>query len=229
MVPACSEIEGDPPPIQTKNLTDGLMSDTALAAWVAADNETWTLTEWAQQHGQGLFIQYLEAGRGSDLVRFVKAGGSDHRQPVLRVPRENRGGADYGSADGAACLRNGSRYRVRRSLHRTVQQHVDCSEREPQLPEHRRRRGGAVPAGDDTEQQSRGRRNSPCRTANTTRVSARSPTASSCGVGSEPCCRASNRCGDASSFCALPTRGIEASAGTRQAQVAADLTAIALP
>ncbi len=46
MVPACSEIEGDPPPIQTKNLTGGLMSDAALATWVAADNETWTLTEW---------------------------------------------------------------------------------------------------------------------------------------------------------------------------------------
>ncbi|MGA8015241.1 MAG: hypothetical protein WCB85_04920, partial [Candidatus Dormiibacterota bacterium] len=73
MVPACSEIGGDPPPIQTMNLTDGLMSDAALAAWVAADNETWTLTEWAQRHGQGLFIQYLEAGRGSNLVRFVKA------------------------------------------------------------------------------------------------------------------------------------------------------------
>lgn len=75
VVPACSEIEGDPPQTQTKNMTNGLMGDKALAAWEAADNETWTLTEWGQQHSQGRFIQYLEGGRGSELVRFVKAGG----------------------------------------------------------------------------------------------------------------------------------------------------------
>ena len=57
MVPACSEIDGDPPSVQSKNMTNGLMSNTAVDAWVNADNETWSLTEWGQQHGQGLFIQ----------------------------------------------------------------------------------------------------------------------------------------------------------------------------
>jgi hypothetical protein len=75
MVPACSEIVPDPPTVQTKNLTNGGLSDAGLQTWVAEDEEFWTLMEWGQQHGQAAFMEYLLAGGSNKAVPFVRAGG----------------------------------------------------------------------------------------------------------------------------------------------------------
>jgi hypothetical protein len=75
MVPACSEITPSPLPVQTKNLTDGQLTDAALAAWVQLDSQTWTLWEWAERHGQSGFMRFLLPG-GSDATAFVETGGS---------------------------------------------------------------------------------------------------------------------------------------------------------
>lgn len=76
MVPACSEIVPDPPPVQTENLTNGELSDAAFQTWVTEDEMFWTLMEWAQQHGQAGFMQYLLDGGTNKAVPFVRAGGS---------------------------------------------------------------------------------------------------------------------------------------------------------
>jgi hypothetical protein len=75
MVPACSEIVPDPPPVTTQNLTNGELSDAALQTWVTEDEMFWTLMEWAQQHGQAAFMQYLLAGGTNSAVPFVRSGG----------------------------------------------------------------------------------------------------------------------------------------------------------
>ena len=75
MVPACSEIVPDPPPVQTENLTNGELSDAAFQTWVTEDEEWWTYVEWAQQHAQADFITYLLGGSGDTLTAFVRAGG----------------------------------------------------------------------------------------------------------------------------------------------------------
>jgi hypothetical protein len=75
MVPACSEIVPDPPPVQTQNLTNGELSDAAFQNWVTEDEEWWTLVEWAQQHGQWDFISYLLGGSGDTLTEFVQTDG----------------------------------------------------------------------------------------------------------------------------------------------------------
>jgi hypothetical protein len=75
MVPACSEIVPDPPAVQTKNLTNGELSDAGLQTWVTEDEEFWSLMEWGQQHGQAAFMQYLLAGGSNNAVPFVQAGG----------------------------------------------------------------------------------------------------------------------------------------------------------
>lgn len=75
MVPACSEIVPDPPPVQTENLTNGELSDADFTTWVTEDEMFWTLMEWAQQHGQPGFMQYLLSGGSNKAVPFVRAGG----------------------------------------------------------------------------------------------------------------------------------------------------------
>ena len=84
MVPACSEITPDPPPVTTKNLSRGQLSDAALQMWVKALEEALTLQEWGQQHGQTAFLQYLGAGTG--LVAFVGAGGAVKDSPRCEYP-----------------------------------------------------------------------------------------------------------------------------------------------
>lgn len=74
MVPACSEITPDAPPVQTENLSDGAISDAELSTWVQEDDQHWALWEWAQQHGQGDFMKFL-LPHGSNLTAFVIAGG----------------------------------------------------------------------------------------------------------------------------------------------------------
>lgn len=73
MVPACSEITSEPPTVATRNLTNGLVSDTDFSAWVTADEETLTLIEWAQQHDQPYLIQALHWG--PSVSSFVASGG----------------------------------------------------------------------------------------------------------------------------------------------------------
>jgi hypothetical protein len=74
MVPACSEITPDAPPVETKNLSNGAISDAALATWVQEDNQHWAVWEWAQQNKQGGVLRFLEP-LGSNLTAFIAAGG----------------------------------------------------------------------------------------------------------------------------------------------------------
>jgi len=64
-----------PPTIQAQNLTNGALSAADFGSWIAADNESWTLEEWAQQHGQGSFMRYLEGGRLDSQGSLVESGG----------------------------------------------------------------------------------------------------------------------------------------------------------
>jgi hypothetical protein len=75
MVPACSEIVADPPPVTTQNLTNGMLSSADFRTWVTEDQMFWTLMEWAQQHGQASYMQYLLSGGSNSAVVFVRAGG----------------------------------------------------------------------------------------------------------------------------------------------------------
>jgi hypothetical protein len=75
IVPACSEITPNPLPVQTKNLTDGQLSDAALATWKQLDSTGWALWEWAGQHGQWEFMKFLLPG-GNDETAYVEAGGA---------------------------------------------------------------------------------------------------------------------------------------------------------
>ncbi len=75
MVPACSEIVPDPPPVTTQNLTNGELSSAAFQTWVTEDEMWWTLAEWAGQHDQADFITFLQGGGGDNLTDFVRAGG----------------------------------------------------------------------------------------------------------------------------------------------------------
>jgi hypothetical protein len=86
MVPACSEITPDAPPVQTRNLTDGELSDADLATWVQEDQKFWALVEWAQRHDQPGFIQYLYGGSGNQLLSFVLAGGTVVDSPGCEYP-----------------------------------------------------------------------------------------------------------------------------------------------
>jgi len=83
-VPACSEITPNPPMAQSKNMTDGELSDAALAAWLAADDETLTLIEWAQRHDQPNFIQQLHWGTA--VSSFVAAGGKVEDDRACEYP-----------------------------------------------------------------------------------------------------------------------------------------------
>lgn len=74
MVPACSEITPNPLQVETRNLTNGELSDAALASWVQLDSSHWALWEWAGQHGQYDFMRFLLPG-GSDAIAFIEAGG----------------------------------------------------------------------------------------------------------------------------------------------------------
>jgi hypothetical protein len=74
MVPACSEITPEPLPVQTKNLTSGLLSDADLATWVELDSTGWALWEWAGQHGQYFFMRFLYPP-GNDATGFIAQGG----------------------------------------------------------------------------------------------------------------------------------------------------------
>jgi hypothetical protein len=73
MVPACSEITPDPPSVQTKNLTNGQLSDSDFSTWMTADNETFTLIEWAQQHDQPYVIRAFHWG--PEISSLVASGG----------------------------------------------------------------------------------------------------------------------------------------------------------
>jgi hypothetical protein len=75
MVPACSEIVPDPPPVTTQNLTNGELSSAAFQTWVTEDEMWWTHAEWAGQHDQADFITFLQGGGGDNLTDFVRAGG----------------------------------------------------------------------------------------------------------------------------------------------------------
>jgi hypothetical protein len=75
MVPACSEIVPDATVVQTKNLTNGELSDAAFKTWVTEDQEWWTLAEWAGQHDQPDFVTYLLGGTGDTFTSFLRAGG----------------------------------------------------------------------------------------------------------------------------------------------------------
>ena len=75
MVPACSEIVANPPPVTTQNLTNGELSDADFQSWVTEDEMWWTLVEWAGQHDQADFITFLQGGGGDTLTDFVRAGG----------------------------------------------------------------------------------------------------------------------------------------------------------
>jgi hypothetical protein len=74
MVPACSEITPDPLQVETKNLTNGQLSDAELETWVQLDSSHWALWEWAGQHGQYDFMRFLLPG-GNDATAFIEAGG----------------------------------------------------------------------------------------------------------------------------------------------------------
>jgi len=74
MVPACSEITPSPLPVQTKNLTNGQLSDADLATWVQLDSTLWALWEWAGQHAQYDFMRFL-LPTGNDVTAFVAEGG----------------------------------------------------------------------------------------------------------------------------------------------------------
>jgi len=74
MVPACSEITPNPLPVQTKNLTNGQLSNGDLATWVQLDSDHWALWEWAGQHGQYEFMRFLLPG-GNDATAFIEDGG----------------------------------------------------------------------------------------------------------------------------------------------------------
>ena len=86
MVPACSEITPDAPPVQTKNLRGGEISDADLSTWVQEDEKFWALVEWAQLHSQAGVIQYLYGGGGNRLLSFVLAGGSVADSQACKYP-----------------------------------------------------------------------------------------------------------------------------------------------
>jgi len=86
MVPACSEIVPDPPPVATRNLTNGELSSAAFQTWVTEDAEWLTLVEWAQQHGQAGLIAYLQGGAGNTLTSFVRAGGKVVDSQICEYP-----------------------------------------------------------------------------------------------------------------------------------------------
>ena len=88
MVPACSEIVPDPPPVTTQNLTNGELSSAAFQTWVTEDEMWWTLAEWAGQHDQGGFIAYLQGGAGNSLTSFVRAGGKVVDSQVCEYPEK---------------------------------------------------------------------------------------------------------------------------------------------
>ena len=88
MVPACSEIVPDPPAVQTKNLTNGELSDADFQTWVIEDAEWLTLVEWAGQHDQANFITYLQGGSGTTLTSFVRAGGKVVDSQVCEYPKK---------------------------------------------------------------------------------------------------------------------------------------------
>jgi hypothetical protein len=73
MVPACSEIVPDPPPVQTENLTNGELSAADFKTWLQADRESFTLLEWAVRHGQANMVRFL--GWSPNVANFVRAGG----------------------------------------------------------------------------------------------------------------------------------------------------------
>jgi hypothetical protein len=76
MVPACSEIVPDPPPVTTQNLTNGELSSAAFQIWVTEDEMWWTLAEWAGQHDQPDFVtDFLLGGSGDTFTSFLRAGG----------------------------------------------------------------------------------------------------------------------------------------------------------
>jgi hypothetical protein len=75
MVPACSEIVPDPAPDTTHNLTNGVLSSADFRTWVTEDQMFWTLMEWAQQHAQASYMQYLLSGGSSSAVVFIRGGG----------------------------------------------------------------------------------------------------------------------------------------------------------
>lgn len=75
MVPACSEITPHPLPVETKNLTNGQLSDAELATWVQLDSAGWALWEWAGQHDQFEFMRFLLPS-GNDVTAFIELGGS---------------------------------------------------------------------------------------------------------------------------------------------------------
>jgi hypothetical protein len=88
MVPACSEIVPDPPPVTTQNLTNGELSDAGFQSWVTEDEMWWTLVEWAQQHDQAGFITYLQGGAGNTLTSFVRAGGKVVDSQICEYPEK---------------------------------------------------------------------------------------------------------------------------------------------
>lgn len=87
MVPACSEITPHPLPVETKNLTNGQLSDAELATWVQLDSAGWALWEWAGQHDQFEFMRFLLPS-GNDVTAFIELGGSVVDESRVRVPVE---------------------------------------------------------------------------------------------------------------------------------------------
>ncbi len=76
MVPACSEIVPNPPPVTTQNLTKGELSTADFQTWVTEDEMWWTLAEWAGQHDQPDFVTYfLLGGSGDTFTSFLRTGG----------------------------------------------------------------------------------------------------------------------------------------------------------
>jgi hypothetical protein len=88
MVPACSEIVPDAPPVTTQNLTNGELSSADFQTWVTEDAEWWTLVEWAGQHDQASFITYLQGGSGNTLTSFVRAGGKVVDSQICEFPEK---------------------------------------------------------------------------------------------------------------------------------------------
>jgi hypothetical protein len=88
MVPACAEIVPDAPPVTTRNLTNGQLSDANFQNWVTEDAEWLTLVEWAQQHGQAGFITYLQGDAGNTLTSFVRAGGKVVDSQICEYPEK---------------------------------------------------------------------------------------------------------------------------------------------
>jgi hypothetical protein len=88
MVPACSEIVPNPPPVTMQNLTNGELSSADFQSWMTEDAEWLTLVEWAQQHGQAGFITYLQGGAGNTLTSFVRAGGKVVDSQVCEYPEK---------------------------------------------------------------------------------------------------------------------------------------------